>query len=340
MLRTLISLVCVCLLLSSSSVWAQEPGSPTHTEGAEQSRDVDEPEEAESEPPAAEEPANITEARGRVELGERFYQQGNYDAALTEFRRAYDIMGDHPSRHVIMYNIGQCHEASFRYDEALEAYHEYLDEGGEGAEGRDEVEAHIAELEELLATVTVEVNVPEAEIYVNERLVGRAPDQVRVPGGINVFEVRAEGYVSQRREVQAASRTEATVTFTLEALPEEFEGIHQAYFWSSLGLTIATGIAAAIVGIQALAASTDVSNRLADDYESWSVGNADLDEISQLALATDLLIGATALLGVTSLVLGLLTRWQDEEEERQSSRPHLSLYANAGAFGFSIGGAL
>ena len=69
--------------------------------------------------------------------------------------RAYEVLGDHPNRHIILFNIGQCHEMSFRYDDAMQSYRQFLEQGGENVEDRARVETHLQELERLLATVSI-----------------------------------------------------------------------------------------------------------------------------------------------------------------------------------------
>ena len=195
---------------------------------------VEEPPPSATPPVETTPPEALQEARERVARATTLFDLNNYDAALVEFQRAYEILGEHPNRYLILYNIAQCHEMRFRYDEALRLYREYLFHGGLEADDRVPVETHIRELEALLATVRVRANAPNAEIFVDGRSIGTAPIAVGIAGGIRTIEVRAPGYISERRQVQLPAGGEEILEFTLEQLSEEFGGIHQAYFWTTV----------------------------------------------------------------------------------------------------------
>jgi tetratricopeptide (TPR) repeat protein len=269
-----------------------------------------EPAAAPAPAPAPEaQPANVTEARARMARGEELFAAGNYDAALAEFQQAYDVIGEHPNRYLVLYNIGQCHERSFRYDLALRFYRQYLREGGEGAEGRADVEAAITRLEALLATVRVDVNVPSAEVWVDERPLGTAPGSVRIPPGLHTVEVRAAGHLSSRQEVQIAAGGERSLTFTMERVPERYRGLHRAYFWASAGTAAACLVTGVGLGIAAFRENNDLANRLDDDQERWDVTQAEIDHVGTLALAADIFYASTAVFTITSVILALMTDW-------------------------------
>lgn len=293
------------------------------------------PAEASSPPAAPADEAvaeNVREARERVTRGEELFEQGNFDAALVEFQQAYDVIGDHPNRYLVLYNIGQCHERSFRYDLALRFYRQYLEEGGDGADGRQEVEDALARLEGLLATVRIEVNLDRATVWVDEREVGTAPGSVRIPGGGHTIELRAEGHLPSQREVSVPAGGELDVAFELEPLPEEFQGLHRAYFWTSASLALGSLVAAVAFGIDAFQAHNDVDRRLEDEEAQWEVTQGEIDEIGDRALAADILFGAAALFTIGAIVFALLTDWDGEPNQS----PQVSLLTGrhrAGLFG-------
>ena len=312
---------------------AEGTSEETEAAGAEEAGAA-EAELAEAEVP----PEPVREARERVNRGEELFEQGNYDAALVEFQQAYDVIGDHPRRYLILYNIGQCHERSFRYDQALRFYHEYLEEGGEDAEGREAVLESIESLERLLATVRVEVNLPRAEVWVDERAVGTAPGTIRIPGGVHTVQVRAEGHLPVQHEVSIPAGGERTLEFTLERLPERFRGLHPTYFWTSLGLTVVSLGIGIGVGVSAFQAHNEVDRRLGDETERWDVTQQDIDQIGDRALAADLLFGAAALFAVGTVIFGVLTNWDDDEASgaEASRRPRLSIAATARSGNLSL----
>ena len=303
------------------------------------------------EPPPSEEPTSdapassdtppeaLQEARERVARGTTLFDLDNYDAALVEFQRAYEILGEHPNRFLILYNIAQCHEMRFRYDEALRLYREYLFHGGLEADDRVAVEAHIRELESLLATVRVRTNAPDAEILVDGRSVGTAPIAVGIAGGIRTIEARAPGYIPQRRQVQLPAGGEETIEFMLQELSEEFEGIHPAYFWTTMGLTAAALIAGVVLGVQAISLHNEVRNQFDDEYDQWFVDPADVDRIGSYSLAADILYGTTALFAIGTLIFGLLADWDDDEEEERGAI-EVSFLGGPNTAGVMVGGRL
>lgn len=284
-------------------------------------------------------PTNVTEARARMARGEELFAAGNYDAALAEFQQAYDVIGEHPNRYLVLYNIGQCHERSFRYDQALRFYRQYLREGGETAEGRADVEAAITRLEGLLATVRVDVNVPGAEVWVDERPLGTAPGSVRIPPGVHMVEVRATGHLSARQEVQIAAGGERSISFTMERVPERYRGLHRAYFWASAGTAAACLVTGVGLGIAAFRANGELEDRLDDDQERWDVTQGEIDDVGTLALAADIMFVSTAVFTITSVILALMTDWhwqgRGNAASAQSARgPRVSPLA--GATGLSL----
>ncbi len=276
--------------------------------------------ETEGEAPAdvespAEPSSAVVEARTRVERGEALFERGDYDAALTEFETAYEVIGEHPNRYLVLYNIAQCHEREFRYDVALRYYQRYLDEGGNAAEDRAAVTQRIHELEELLATVQVDTNVGSAVVWLDEREAGTAPGEVRIPAGVHVIELRSEGYLPARREVQVAAGGSTEVQVHLEKLSEEFEGLSPVFFWSAAGVALASLITGIVLGVSAVDARGSVQTRLDDPRARWDVTQGEIDHISTLATVADVFYAGAALFGITAVVMGLLTDWGSDEEE-------------------------
>jgi tetratricopeptide (TPR) repeat protein len=264
----------------------------------------------------AQDPPQVVEAREHLARGDALVERNDLDAALTEFELAYRVVGQHPVRHLILFNIGKAHELMFRYDLALEYYHRYLEEGGPNADDRAVVEATIATLEGLLATLTIATNVAVAEVWIDDRRVGSAPGRVRIPGGRHLVELRASGYEPARQEVQVAARAERTLAFTLDALADEYRGLSPVVFWSVAGAGLASLGAGGVVGLLALSAWDDEA-ALRDDPITSLDANAlsgARARVEQLSLVADLFYLGGAVLGVGALVLAFLTEWGAEPE--------------------------
>ncbi len=271
----------------------------------------------------AETPPHVAEANERIERGERLFAQGDYDAALSEFEQAYEVIGDHPARFLVLYNIARAHERRFRYDLALRYYRRYLDEGGPDAPRRSAVESALQTLEGLLATVRVRINVPEAEVWLQDRQVGTVPGDVVLPAGRHALEFRAEGHQTGRVEVQLAPGTEQTLELTLEPLAEEFRGIAPTFFWTATTAAAVTAVLGAGFGVAALVRRRRIDDRLDDPATRIRVGQDDRDAIQTRARVADVLFGAAVLFGATALVFAFRTDWGDESDDGVALRLRL-----------------
>jgi len=267
---------------------------------------------------------DTSEARRHFEQGRTLFDSGNFDAALPEFERAYELMGDRAERYILLFNLGQCHERLFRYDAALEFYRRYMEEGGPQAQDRAMVDGTIRALEGLLATIRVRSNAPGAEVWVDDRRVGTSPGDLRIPGGRHLVELRAPGFLPSRQEVQIPARTTHELAFALEALHRR-QGIHRAYFWSAAGVAVAAGIVGGIFGGLALDARSGVDARLADPVLRYDVSEEDQQDIRRTALTADLFYAGAALFGVGAAVLVFLTDWRRGSVEAPSARASLGL---------------
>jgi hypothetical protein len=249
--------------------------------------------------------SNVEEANQRVEAGEQLFAAGNYDGALAEFDRAYEVIGEHPNRFLILYNIGQAHERRFRYDLAMQYYRRYLDEGGGAAPDRAAVEASIRNLQGMLATLHIQTNVP-AQVWIGDRQFGEAPGDVLVPGGLHMLEVRADGYGPSRRQIQVAARTDQTLSFTLEEMGASLE---PAWFGIASALALASVGVAAGLGGHAMARSAEIDEQLADPVQRWAVGEEERREIQTLTLSADIMFGVAGAFAITAIILALFTSW-------------------------------
>ena len=262
--------------------------------------------------------AQVVEANERVARGENLFDAGDFDAALSEFERAYEVIGDHPARFAILYNIAKAHERRFRYDLAMAYYRRYLEQGGEHAPDAAAVRATISALEGLLATIEIEVRTTalagadaaaaiEAEVWIGDRQVGVAPSAVLIPGGRHILEVRAPGHLPARREVQIPPRSTTRLSITLEPVGAAYSGLDSTYFFVTGAAALACIGAGAVFGGLALDARADVDQRLGDPAERWGDFAADRRRIEELSLVADLFFGGALLLGTGAVILAVMT---------------------------------
>lgn len=168
-----------------------------------------------------EEATPFTEARERFRRGTELYEGGLYEAALSEFQRAYELS----PAYEVLFNIGQVHAQLAHFPEAVTTFEQYLSEGGGRvpAAARAEVERELERLRHIVGRIRVDVTNPEgAVIYLDRTEVGHAPldAPLAVNSGQHVIEVRAEGFLPFSRDISVAGGTIIDVRVTLVEPPE------------------------------------------------------------------------------------------------------------------------
>jgi len=276
-------------------------------------------------PAIAQDAANVVEARQRVTRGEALFERGDFDAALAEFEAAYEAIGEHPSRFLVLYNIGQCHERRFRYDVALTYYQRYLDEGGSEMEGHEAVEASVIALGDLLSRVMIHTSAPGAEAFVDGRSVGAVPGEVLVPAGFHALSVRASGYVPAERSFEVPAAGHLDITLEPTRLSDEYRGVSPIFSIAFGGVAIAALGVGIGLGVAALDQRASIDRQLADPVARWSVTDASFDGIRTLALTADILYAGAAVFGLTAVVLGAMGDWSFGAPRDSEARLELSL---------------
>jgi len=170
-------------------------------------------------PAMAEQAPDLSEARERFDHGIELYDDGDHEAALAEFLRAYEVAPNW----AVLFNIGQVQAQLRRYPEAVTTFERYLREGADGvpAARRRTVTSELRRLRRLLGRVTLTVRPAEARgaVYVDGTEVGQLPRTAPliVGAGTHTIEVRAEGYLPVRQSVTVAGGEERSVEATLTA---------------------------------------------------------------------------------------------------------------------------
>src|SRR5882724_11333351 len=111
--------------------------------------------------PAAAPSEDVTvQAREHFAQATKLYKDGDFDAALVQFERAYQLKPNYK----VLYNIGQTYFQLRQYVEARDAMTRYLKDGGDqiDAERMAAVNKDLADLQRRLAMVTLTVNVSGA----------------------------------------------------------------------------------------------------------------------------------------------------------------------------------
>lgn len=292
-------------------------------------------------------PEQEEEARSRFRQGLVLARGGDCGAALAEFEASYRLV----PRPNTLFNMAQCEERLHRYDLAISQYERYLEIAPADAEDRDTVLATLESLRGLLGTIHVEVNVP-AEVWLGDRIVGVAPGDVLVPGGRHALELRASGYLPERREVEVAARQQLELSVTLTTAETHIENttienttieetnvtverppVPVEVFGTAVALTALAGIGGIAAGATALVQHDQIAAmdaRLPRDGRS----------VRDAALAADVLYATCGALAIGTIVLGVLTDFGGEPLPEASASLHVVPVVTETTVGLVVGGAL
>ena len=261
---------------------------------------------------------NSPTERARVHFrnGVDFYHEGNFRAALIEFKRAYKAA----PHYKLLYNLGQ---ASLELQEdgpAIEYFTNYLREGGAelSPERRREVEQDILRLQARLAHATVTANQPGAEIYVDDGLVGTTPlhETLKLSVGRRRITAVKPGFISAERTIDVASGDHVMIAFELKDRNQDLAKLQAAAGASrrdaspALSPAAWSGIATALLGVTAVTLSilTGVAQTDFDKERQKQTSAGQLedmrDDAKVKALGADIAWGATIVAaGITTVLL-------------------------------------
>jgi len=163
--------------------------------------------------------ANATEkARASFHHGVQLYGEGSFEAALAEFRKAYQITPNYR----LLYNIAQTYFDLHDYVSSSKNLKQYVQESGNDltATRRAEVSELNQKLEERIAYVAVVCNVEGADIQVDDISVGVSPlaSTVAVNAGPRRISAVKPGYTMATRMVTVVGREKAKVEVDIAEL--------------------------------------------------------------------------------------------------------------------------
>jgi hypothetical protein len=253
--------------------------------------------------------------------GKDYFDEGNYPAALVEFRRAYELVPNWK----VLYNIGQVQFQLQDYAGAKATLERYLEDGGDEIppDRRAVVRADIEKLAERVAEVDISVNIDGATVMVDDVDVGTSPlsGPVAVSAGRRKITASMAGRPPVSKSIDVAGGDQVRVELALETgdtpLPEpepEVEDDEPSRIpWAPWGVTAGFGVGALVCGLLALDAASDL-----DDAKARQTDKEELDSIHDrlvgLSVATDILLGATVITAGVSLYLTISAFTSDDED--------------------------
>jgi len=263
---------------------------------------------------------DVDQARKHFGQGLKLYKDGDFDAALVQFERAYAVKPNFK----VLYNIAQCYFELHQYVEARDTLSRYLKEGVGSieAERQAKVESDLSELQRRIAHVTLSINVAGATVYVDGKKVGVTPltAAVDVNEGQRTISIETPDRGSKQRVVRVAGGEAQTINIDFAAAsptpvaapaspkaegpkPQASSGLG-AGFWVTGGFALALGAGAGVTGYLALKAQDDRQ----DELKTFGVTSRDLDDSRKraktFALTSDILAGtAIVCAGVATVLL-------------------------------------
>jgi len=237
--------------------------------------------------------------------GVSLYNEADYRAALSEFKKAYEIA---PNA-AVLYNIGQTNLQLRNYAAALTYFERYQKEAGPSASHYQEVDQSLQNVRTRVGHVRVVTNEPGAEILVDDELVGKAPqDKILVSIGTRKITVAKPGSPPQSRMVDIAANDtkEVSILFALATgntgpqnpppttppPPPEKSYVVPIILWSATGLLTAGAVTTGVIALNAQSSLKDEENKLGtnrgrlDDLHS---------RMQTFAITTDILGGVAIL---------------------------------------------
>jgi hypothetical protein len=269
--------------------------------------------------------AAVDEARRHFVRGVDLFKEGDHRGALIEFRRAQSLAPNFR----VLFNIGQTLMMLQEYAGARDAFRGYLDKGSVSipAPRRAAVEEEVKRLEARIGQVEIRVNVPGAEITIDDEVVGVAPlgGPLQVSAGRRKVTVSSAGTQSVTRYVDVVGADQTVVEVTLiEAIHapavapapiplvigdepsvpsrarERNEGRPSSAPWIAAGATGILTAGAVVSGILALRAKSDLDKHVASPGAEIADIDSARNRARTFSIGTDVL-GACAVVaaGVT-----------------------------------------
>lgn len=257
--------------------------------------------------PPKSDPAAAETMREHFRRGVELFDEGDYKLALIEFERAYSVSKSYK----ILYNIGQVHSQLGQYAKALASLEGYVREGGAAIpdDRRAEVERDLTTLRSR--TAMLEVRGSEgAEITFDGEPIGKVPfAALRVNAGDHRIGAKKPGFIAQERRLVLAGGDVAHLDIPLEPEPVQVATKRapepRTAAWITWGGAAALGAGAAVTGILALGASSDLETLRNTVGSSAADRKSAADRAQTFSIVSDVLLGATVLTAGAALYLTL-----------------------------------
>lgn len=161
------------------------------------------------------------EAESLFKRGVEFIKTENYAAALDEFETSYRL---HPKL-TVLFNIGMCYKALYRYIESIETFERFLATTTEPIPSQMKQEAREAVhvLKRLVGVLHLSELTSGSIVYVDGKRIpeSQLPRLFLNPGN-HTLEISKDGFETMRTEIQIASDAELTVRAVLSPIKTQW----------------------------------------------------------------------------------------------------------------------
>ena len=267
------------------------------------------------------------EARAQFEQGLSLYSEHKFAQAAIAFGRAYELKPTYK----LLFNIGQVENELSHYAVALEAYTNYITEGGEDVpdERRKQVRSEIKRLNALVGMIVIQGGDDGATILVDKEVRGKTPhlgvifvdlgkhEVVVELGSKRLLDrvVRVAGGEKVVLNVDTVDKDDSPIEApppTVVETPGESPG--RVWTWVALGVGVGAGIGAGVTGGMAVSKEGSLDKNCPDKICPQSE-EGELESTKKLALASSVLVGVAAAGVAVGVVLFFVEPGLGEKED-------------------------
>ena len=277
--------------------------------------------------------SGVEEGRTRFARGIDLYKEGNFHAALAEFRAAHAAA---PS-YRIHYNLGQTLYQLQDYAGAVRAFEQYLREGADKVEAdrKKEVDADLEKLRPRVAQLIFTVNASGVEVSIDDEPRGRlGKDPLLVSAGRRRIAVTASGFQTETRVLDVAGTQRLDLTFELKPIASsaplatrpsttEYPAAHprsRTPFYIGLVTTGVLGAGTVVMAIVASSKHSDYQSALDVPNDKKRIDDA-RSSTKSAALVGDILGGATVIAGGLTILAYVLTSGDEPANAARTTPP-------------------
>ena len=281
----------------------------------------------------------MEEAQPHLQKAVELYDENDFANALIEFKRAYEIAQDWR----FLFNVAQAAYQVSNYALALDSFQRYLSDGGAQVERkrRTFVEGEIAKLKGRVAQVRITVNVPNAEIAVDDEKVGVSPlaSAITVSAGKRKITATIAGKPTAIKSLEIAGGDSTQVSLEIESdevkappPPPPPVETRRRIPWVPWGVTAGLFVVWGATGVLALIFSSDAQSKL----NAYPVTKGDItgaqDAARTLALVSDIALGCTVVAAGVATLMTILAKPEPVERAHPMARVIVSPLG-AGVYG-------